>query len=404
MGTGPQQGQQPASSMLQCASAVMPLHAQAAKAPLVQAATTQHAQAATVRHAQAATTQHAQAAKTQLARAATALHARAATTQLAQAATTQHAQVALPQHTQHTQAATQQQRPGDGSSEAMQQSAVAGSGSLQRRPSEDPEEAMPETVALPPRVDGLLGALMPPPRAEEELSSSSLSPLKRGSPRVESVQGASPTPPPGALSSSSASTASSSRSASPSPVPTLQQPPPPPPPPVVQPMVRRSGRHALAEDGSGATDEDVMQRAMRCKAEMNLDTAGMKQPSKSFISFPDSRISSNLSSLGASLGNTSDEISVSANVLRQMELDRLTVVSNVSTGPETSIIADDEEDDILDGQLLSGIIGNILEVDLEHSELSSVYDLKASARGSRSSPGKKSRRYCKRSKSKIVSQ
>jgi hypothetical protein len=122
-----------------------------------------------------------------------------------------------------------------------------------------------------------------------------------------------------------------------------------------------------------------MQRAMRRKAEINLDTAGTKQPSKSFTSFSDSRISSNLSSLGVSLGNTSDEISVSANVLRQTELDRLTVVPNVSTGLETSVIDDDEEDDILDGQLLSAIIGNISEVDLEHSELSSVYDLKASA-------------------------
>jgi hypothetical protein len=146
-----------------------------------------------------------------------------------------------------------------------------------------------------------------------------------------------------------------------------------------------------------------MQRAMRRKAEKNLDTAGMKQPSKSFTSFSNSRISSNLSSLGVSLGTTSDEISVSANVLRQTELDRLTVVPNDSTVLESSVIDDDEEDDILDGQLLSAIIGNISEVDLEHSELSSVYDLNASTRGSRSSAGKKSRRYSKGSKSKIVS-
>jgi hypothetical protein len=144
-----------------------------------------------------------------------------------------------------------------------------------------------------------------------------------------------------------------------------------------------------------------MQRAMRRKADMNLDTAGIKQPPKSFVSFSDTRISSNLSSLGVSLGSRSDEISVSANVLRQTELDRLTVVPNVSTGPETAIIDDDDDDDILDGQILSAIIGNISEVDLEHAELSS--DLQASERGSRSSAGKKSRRYGKNSKSKIVS-
>jgi hypothetical protein len=144
-----------------------------------------------------------------------------------------------------------------------------------------------------------------------------------------------------------------------------------------------------------------MQRAMRRKAEKNLDTAGTKQPSKSFNSFSDTRISSNLSSIGVNMGSRSDEISVSANVLRQTELDRLTVVPNVSTGHETTVVDDEEEDDILDGQLLSAIIGNISEVDLEHVELSS--DLQASERGSRSSAGKKFRRYSKNTKSKIVS-
>jgi hypothetical protein len=68
-------------------------------------------------------------------------------------------------------------------------------------------------------------------------------------------------------------------------------------------------------------------------------------------------------------------------VLRQPELDRLTVVPNVSTGLETTIIDDDKDDDILDDQLLTAIVGNITEVHLDHSEPSSLYDLKASARG-----------------------
>jgi hypothetical protein len=142
---------------------------------------------------------------------------------------------------------------------------------------------------------------------------------------------------------------------------------------------------------------------MRRKAEKNLNTAGTKHSAKSFTSFSDTRISSNLSSVGVSLGSRSDEILASGNVLRQTELDRLTVASNGSTEPATSIVDDDEDDDILDGQLLSAIIGSVTEVDLEHSELSSVYDLNASARGSRSSAGKKSRRYGKNTKSKIVS-
>jgi hypothetical protein len=142
---------------------------------------------------------------------------------------------------------------------------------------------------------------------------------------------------------------------------------------------------------------------MQRKAEKNLDTTGIKQPVNSFTVFSDSRISSNLSSLGVSMGSRSDEILVSANVLRQMENDRLAVVPKVSTGLETPIQDDDEDNDILDGHFLLAIVGNITEVDLEHSELSSLYDLKASARGSRSSAEKKSRRYGKGNKSKKVS-
>jgi hypothetical protein len=88
---------------------------------------------------------------------------------------------------------------------------------------------------------------------------------------------------------------------------------------------------------------------MRRKTEKNLDTVGIKQPVNSFTVFSDSCISSNLSSLGVSMGSRSDEISVSANMLRRMEHDRLTVVPKVSTGLETPILDDDEDDDILDG-------------------------------------------------------
>jgi hypothetical protein len=41
--------------------------------------------------------------------------------------------------------------------------------------------------------------------------------------------------------------------------------------------VRRSGRHVTAEDGSGATDEDMMQKAMRRKAVKNLNYGGTKK-------------------------------------------------------------------------------------------------------------------------------
>jgi hypothetical protein len=146
-----------------------------------------------------------------------------------------------------------------------------------------------------------------------------------------------------------------------------------------------------------------MQKAMRRKAEMNLDTSGTEK-STSFTAFSDSRISSNLSSVGISLGRNRDDISVSANVLRHLEHDRLTVNPKVSTGPETTSLEEEEEEDETDVHLLSALVGSISEVDLEQSGLSSFYDLKASRRNSKSSAEKKNRRCSKASKLRKVSQ
>jgi hypothetical protein len=189
-----------------------------------------------------------------------------------------------------------------------------------------------------------------------------------------------------------------------SPSPSPPQPhtsPSPSPPQPQQRVVRRSGRHAQAEDGSADTDEDMMQKAMRRKAEKNLDTAGNKK-SASFIKFSDSQISSNLNSVGISLGSHSRDISVSANVLRHLEYERLTVIPKVSTGAETTLL--EEEEDETDGHLLSSLIGSISEVDLEQPGLSSFYDLKASRRNSKSSAEKKFRKSSKAKNSRKVSQ
>jgi hypothetical protein len=157
----------------------------------------------------------------------------------------------------------------------------------------------------------------------------------------------------------------------------------------------------MAEDGSGDTDEDMMQKAMRRKAEMNLDVAGNKK-SASFIKFSDSYISSNLNSVGISLGSRSSDIAVSANVLRHLEYERLTVIPKVSTAAETTPLEDEEDE--TDGHLLSSLVGSISEVDLEQPGLSSFYDLKASRRNSKSSAEKKSRKGGKAQKSRKVSQ
>jgi hypothetical protein len=63
--------------------------------------------------------------------------------------------------------------------------------------------------------------------------------------------------------------------------------------PISVTPTRRSGRHVVAEDWT----KDAMQKAMRCKAERNLDTAGISPSSKAFSSFSSTRISSNMSSV-----------------------------------------------------------------------------------------------------------
>jgi hypothetical protein len=74
---------------------------------------------------------------------------------------------------------------------------------------------------------------------------------------------------------------------------------------------------------------------MHRKVVKNLNTAGMKKSSTSFTEFSYSRISSNLSSVGVSLGRHSDDILVSANVLRHLEYDHLMVIPKILTGLET---------------------------------------------------------------------
>jgi hypothetical protein len=60
--------------------------------------------------------------------------------------------------------------------------------------------------------------------------------------------------------------------------------------------------------------------------------------------------------------------------------------------PETPFLEDEETDVILDGQLLSAIVCNILEVYLEQPGLDSFCDLKVSRRSSKSSVEKKNKR------------
>jgi hypothetical protein len=114
---------------------------------------------------------------------------------------------------------------------------------------------------------------------------------------------------------------------------------------------RRSGRFGVAADGASTTDEDSLLRAMRRKAEINLDYSGMITPSKakSFLSFSMLDISTKLSNVGIKLGINEKDILVSSNVLRRMEVDRLTVTPKVSTLSHTTYVDEEEAIAQIDG-------------------------------------------------------
>jgi hypothetical protein len=117
----------------------------------------------------------------------------------------------------------------------------------------------------------------------------------------------------------------------------------------------------------------MMQKAMRGKATKNLDSDGMSSSFTSFTTFSDSKISSNLGRVGISLGRRPEDISVSANVLRHLEHERISLVPKASTGLETPILEEEEVDVISDGHLVLALVGSILEVDLEQPGLDSFF-------------------------------
>jgi hypothetical protein len=164
---------------------------------------------------------------------------------------------------------------------------------------------------------------------------------------------------------------------------------------------RRSARHGVDASGASATDEDSMIKAMRRKAERNLDSPGILSSSKSFLSFSTPVISSKLANVGISLGSSRQEVSFSSNVLRHMEVDRLTVTPKVAGFPDASLDEEEELHATVDGQLLSHLVGEVSEVDFDETGLASVYELKASGRKSKSQRARKRSRV---SKSPIVSQ
>jgi hypothetical protein len=159
----------------------------------------------------------------------------------------------------------------------------------------------------------------------------------------------------------------------------------------------------VAEDGSSATDEDTMQKAMRHKAAMNLDFSGMNSQSSSFGSLSIPIMSSKLNAVGIRLGKNDNEINLSANVLRRMEYDRLTVSPKFQNIADSTELDEEEANATIDGQLLSSLVGVVSEIDFNDDTLGSLFELRASGRKSKSTSFSAASKRGRALKSKIVS-
>jgi hypothetical protein len=117
-------------------------------------------------------------------------------------------------------------------------------------------------------------------------------------------------------------------------------------PPVVATATpsRRSVRHGVGLDWAATSDEDFLAKAMRRKAAVNLDYAGINKISKSFLTFPTPLIAANLNNVGVHLGRSVNSISVSANTLRCIEYDRIKLTPTISSKPYALVSDEDDEE------------------------------------------------------------
>jgi hypothetical protein len=74
----------------------------------------------------------------------------------------------------------------------------------------------------------------------------------------------------------------------------------------------------MTEGGATPTDEDTLAKVMRLQATRNLDFSQGMPSSKSFLSFPNASISSNMNALGVSLGSSGGEVNISVNALKRV--------------------------------------------------------------------------------------
>ena len=118
-----------------------------------------------------------------------------------------------------------------------------------------------------------------------------------------------------------------------------------------------------------------MLKAMRRTASRNLDFEGTSAR-KSFLSFDNAKVSSNIASLGISLGRSEKAVDFSVKALKKVEFDRLTVApkSPMFVDPLVSDEEDEESDVNHEGKLLSHLIKDTTEVDLDDTERDTMLD------------------------------
>lgn len=143
----------------------------------------------------------------------------------------------------------------------------------------------------------------------------------------------------------------------------------------------------MANGGRADTDEDSLAKSMQRKVIPNGGSTSSS--SKLFLSSSTISIIPKLSNVGGSLGNNQNDISVSTNSLRHLEYDRSKVTPRVSNKCFISHIKDEELHAKSDGQLLAHVVGEVSDVGLEEPGLSSLIELTASGRKSKSDRSKK---------------
>jgi len=141
-----------------------------------------------------------------------------------------------------------------------------------------------------------------------------------------------------------------------------------------------------------AADELVLDKAKRRAAIRNLDNpAGTYPPGNIYLKLPMDNSVAKLKSIGISMGSSSKEIIVSSNALKRIEVDKVKVQPKNKRADTDLNPFDlsDEEDPENENRLLSHLIKDITDVDLDDLDLGMrICDLKVTGRKSKSTAKK----------------